>query len=277
MSKKTKGTGNVRLFPVAKETKIEPPPEHESRFKARGSRLQMRSGVGEKEKLVSLYDVVAWLVTDCEIPLKPAIRQVVTKVKAIDECDIFYLEENDYAKPCSPDSPWRKYLDDGEVPALSAVQSLEMSAFELSRLVNAPGEKLVFDESKETPFEYFGRTDSVVFALTWHKANGVFGWGRVVAEEMDDKVAPEKAPASAMPKKLREKEQSPEWTGQRLLALRVELQKKGVKDYAAQAAKQARISPRAERRRVEVHKLGGALANVAGQLKAAGTKKGGAL
>ena len=277
MSKQTKGTGNVRLFPVAKETKIEPPPDHELRFKARGSRLQMRSGVGEKEKLVSLYDVVAWLVTDCEIPLTPAIEQVVTKVKAIDERDIFYLEENDYAKPCSPDSPWRKYLDDGEVPALSAVQSLEMSAFELSRLVNAPGEKLVFDESKETPFEYFGRTDSVVFALTWHKANEVFGWGRVVAEELEDEVAPEKAPASAMPKKLREKEQSPEWTGPKLLARHTELRKKGVKAFAKQTAEEAGIHIRAAHRRIKAYKSGGALANIAGQLKAAGTKKGGAL
>ncbi|WP_310627729.1 hypothetical protein [Limnohabitans sp.] len=178
MSKQTKGTGNVRLFPVAKETKIEPPPEHESRFKARGSRLQMRSGVSEKEKLVSLYDVVAWLVTDCEIPLKPAIRQVVTKVKAIDVRDIFCLRENDYAKPYNPDSPWHIFLDAGGVPARPSVQFLEMYASELSRLVNAPGEKPEFDESKETPFEYFGRTDSVMFALTWHKANEVFGWGR---------------------------------------------------------------------------------------------------
>lgn len=182
MNKQDKDTGKVCQFPLGKVTKIEPPTNHADRLRDRGTRLRMRSGQGEGEKLVCLYDLVAWLVADRDIPLKPAIDKVASVIEGRD-CDTFYMSQDDYAKPHNPDSPWRKFTDE-KSPAASSVRGLGMSAFDLSKLMNVPGDRpdqsLEFDESKETPFEYFGRTDSCRHALTWRKAHELFGWGRVV-------------------------------------------------------------------------------------------------
>jgi hypothetical protein len=168
---------------ATKPPTIEPPTNHAARLKARGSRLHMHSGPGEDGNLVCLYDLVAWLVSDGGLPLVPAIDRVASEIEAIDR-DTFFMSQDDYAKPHNPDSPWLKYFDDGKSPAASSVRVLGMSAFDLSKLMNVSGDRpdqsLEFDESKETPFEYFGRTDSCRHALTWRKAYELFDWGRVV-------------------------------------------------------------------------------------------------
>ena len=185
MNKQDNGTGKV--IPIRADTvagfKVEPPTNHADRLRARGSRLYMHSGLGEDENLVCLYDLVAWLVSDGGLPLVRAIDRVASEIEAIDR-DTFFMSQDDYAEPHNPDAPWLKYFDDGKSPAASSVRGLGMSAFNLSKMMNAPGDgpdqSLEFDESKETPFEYFGRTDWCCHALTWRKAHELFGWGRVV-------------------------------------------------------------------------------------------------
>lgn len=184
MSKQDSSTGNV--IPIRADTaagfKVEPPTNHADRLRARGSRLHMRAGPGEDENLLCLYDLVAWLVSDGGLPLVRAIDGVASEIEARDH-DTFFMSQGDYAKPHYPDSPWRKFTDE-KSPAASSVRVLGMSAYDLSKLMNGPGyrpdQSLEFDESKETPFEYFGRTDSCCHALTWRKAYELFGWGRVV-------------------------------------------------------------------------------------------------
>ena len=174
---------------VAANFKIEAPINHADRLKARGSKLSMRAGQREDEKLVCLYDLVAWLVTDCDVPLTPAIDTVATTLEARDG-DLFHLSRDDYATPHNPDSPFLKFTDERSLAATS-VRVLGMPAYDLDKLtcrlwsqVNWPDDKpdnsVEFDESKETPFEYFGRMDSCTHALTWHKAYELFGWGSVV-------------------------------------------------------------------------------------------------
>jgi hypothetical protein len=459
MSKQDNSTGNV--IPLKADTatgfKVEPPTNHADRLRARGSRLHMRAGPDEDEKLVCLYDLVEWLVSDGGLPLVSAIDRVASEIEARDH-DTFSMSQGAYAKPHNPDSSWMKFLNHDGLPetslAASSVRVLGMSAFDLSKLMTVPGyrpdQSLEFDESKETPFEYFGRTDSCCYALTWRKAYELFGWGRLVyrakgqaepaiappawwrdeleldhgrskaryflkadantplvrivdvladfaarlglptgeamgdflaavnvpllqevyalredhfaelvgagfmygldtqaeaeaqsirlhgvkdasrglypwaaspleafkrhiqehgpqrsdrslyavshatanrlwgwgevvaaqaetqaapvSEATEAQAAPAKDTAPSVPKKVKEKDMSPEWTGARLLARQNELKKKDFKDYASRTAIEAGLPARAANRRINEFKTGGVAANVADQLKAVGAK-----
>lgn len=273
MSKQDNGTGNVHQLHRDKATKIEPPTDHADRVKVRGSRLHMRAGPGEDENLVCLYDVVAWLMTAHGLPLKRAIDKVASAFDGGDR-DTFFMSGDDYASPHDPTSPFLKFVDNPESLAAASVRFLGMTAFDLSRMVNEPGQlsSLEFDETKETPFEYFGRTDACRCAVTWRKAHELWGWGRVVTEQDQATEQPAPVPEETKLKKIKEKDQSPEWTAQRLLARQQELKTQGVKDYAAKTAKEAGISIRAANRRIGKAKQGGAVAVIADQLKAAGNK-----
>lgn len=279
MNKQDNGAGTV--VPIRADTaagfKVEPPTNHAVRLKARGTGLFMGAGQGEDENLVCLYDLVAWLVEDRGLPLLRAVERVANEIEGKDE-DTFWLIEGDYANPHNPDSPWRKFTDEKSL-ASASVRVLGMQEYDLSKLVNVPGympdQSTEFDESKESPFEFFGRMDSCRYALTWRKAHELFGWGRAVTVEAAVQTAPamdQPLIEGAKPKKVKAKDMSPQWTGQRLLARKNELRKNNVKFFAAQTAIEAGLKPREVSRRIEAFENGGVTANVSDQLKAVGAK-----
>lgn len=74
-------------------------------------------------------------------------------------------------------------------------------------------------------------------------------------------------------KKIAQKDMSPEWNGQKLLARKMELKRKGVRSSTHQTAKEAGIPVREVNRRINALKNGGALAGMACQLGKTGDKR----
>lgn len=190
MSKQGKGTGKVSHLRSVQSVRIEPPEGW--RVQARSG--YMRRGDGDGDRLVRLYDVVSWLMKECELPLKKAVDKVCNAVKNMD-ADAIYVaaDPDDYAHASNVPSPFNKFKAKDDTPASNMRAEWLVSARDLAWLVNVPGYPVVFDETKETPFEYQGRHDIRGYAVTHKLAHELWGWGRVVNQQ--DQATGQPAPA----------------------------------------------------------------------------------
>ena len=157
--------------------------------------------------VVRLADVVRWLMEAREMSFANAVRAVCAPLEGDAPPLLYRLDPTEDAVPQDRPSEWLKYLhgDDGIhlLPPLVAHAKLAardmraawlMKPRELARLVNAPGARAVYDETKESPFEFSERTDrtggprdlTVPFAV----AHELWGWGTADAAAAHQGAAP---------------------------------------------------------------------------------------
>lgn len=182
MSKQSKDTGKVARLRADQATKIEP----SEGWKVQTHDSFLRSGSGDDDRLVRLYDVVAWLMREEELPLKKAVDAVCDAVEEIDADAIFYASDaSDYAHLSNTPNPFAKFRDEAHTPASIMRAEWLMPVHELAWLVNTKGHPVAFDRDKETPFEFMGKNPSSMYAVTHRLANELWRWGRVVNQEKD--------------------------------------------------------------------------------------------
>jgi len=176
--------------------RIEPP---------EGSGWQLHSPYGAQRfkdgpdgRLVRLADVVRWLMQARETSFANAVRAICAPLEGDTPPLLYRLDPMEDAAPDGYATEWFKYLsgydDLHSLPpqvanARAAARDVRatwlMMPGELSRLVNGPGFPAVYDETKESPFEFSQRTGRAGgpkdLAVAFAVAHELWGWGAVVA------------------------------------------------------------------------------------------------
>ena len=155
----------------------------------------MRRGPEAGDRLVRLYDVAAWLMSERELPLVLAVDAVCSALAANGLDGVYMLCDSEYAHWIGEPSPFNKYQTGHDAPAPSIRSVCLMRPFELERRVNVPGCERVYVAEEKTPFEFFGSCGggAVDFAVTLDKAHELWGWGRAVALQDVAEAAPTQA------------------------------------------------------------------------------------
>lgn len=185
----------------------------------------MRCGDGPNDKLVSLHDVVAWLMRRHERPLAAAVADVCNALEQHGLDGVYWVDVDDqnYANRADEPSSFDKYEATDRLTSL--VQTLRaawlIKPYELSRLVNVPDHEPEYDERKETPFEFSRRRVDPAsrVAITWLRAHELWGWGstaEVIPLHVASSGSAPSLPADA--KKVPMRMQFLEWTGEKLAA-----------------------------------------------------------
>lgn len=273
MSKQDKGTGKVHQLHADKVTKINPPKTWVLKLTIDHGRSQATyfQKADANTPLVRIVDVLADFADRHGLPAGAAVDGFLMAVDSTLLDAVYTLHENHFAT----------LVDAGYMYGCDTQATAEAYSIRLHGVKDASRGLYPWAAS---PLEAFKRhiqdhgpqrSDRSLYAVSHVTANRLWGWGEVVAAQAATQVAPEKeTPLSgtAKSKKIKVKDQSPDWTGQRLLARQNELRKNKVKNFAAQTAKEAGLEPTEANRRIRALKKGGVTANVSDQLKAVGMK-----
>lgn len=197
------------------QDKIEPP----DGWKLDSVHGILRFGPEAGDKIVTLHDVVTWLMAVRELPFANAVEAVCSALEKNGLDGIYLLERTEYAKPVTRPSPFDQFLPPrtGATIAKNLRATWLIEPWELARLVNTPDLEIAFDESKETPFAHANRpgNPSALYAITWALAHKYWGWGSVanVVQLQSVDVPIEKEPTTfAQLVRFRKDHPGSEWT-----------------------------------------------------------------
>ncbi len=174
MSKKQKVANNVVSFGAADAVEPLEGWEVKSRYGF------MRCGADPGDRLVSVYDVIDWLMKTRELPLGVAVDGVCCALEKNGDSGVYFLSNEDYATAVGLGSGFAKFRSKEDTTASRLKAALLMKAHDLRRLVNAPGEDVEFNASEQTPYEFVKQTQGggLALAVSIQKAFELWGWGR---------------------------------------------------------------------------------------------------
>lgn len=136
---------------------------------------------GEKVPLVRLHDLAAWLCKS--LPLKTAVDTICTALSMAGISAVYELDAIDFAQPYGRDmGVWSEFAPERTTEELAANLRAQwlMPDFKLSQLVNVNGFPVEFDKTRESAFDYVGRSSSLgSLAVTHELAHALWGWGSV--------------------------------------------------------------------------------------------------
>lgn len=158
-----------------------------------------RCGDGPDDYLVRLADVVRWFQNKHRLPLAVAVGRVIDRISVDSFQQMFFMDEQGWARPMWEPSPWDEFAMTPEERALPylegrvlhCIRGLRsawlMPVWEAEKFFNTgrpAGEPPEYDKERETVFEFIDRKggSSAVSAVRMSVAHQLWGWGSVVAQ-----------------------------------------------------------------------------------------------
>lgn len=155
-----------------------------------------RCGDGPGDYLVRLADVVRWFQNKHRLPLAVAVGRVIDGITVDSLQQMFFMEEQGWARPMWEPSPWDEFSMTPEEKALPylegrvlhCIRGLRsawlMPVWEAEKFFNTgrpAGEPPEYDKERETVFEFIDRKggSSAVSAVRMSVAHELWGWGSV--------------------------------------------------------------------------------------------------
>lgn len=259
-------------------TAVQPPTEWSTEIELNHGRSKARyfQKADANTPLVRIVEVLASFAAQRGIPAGAAVGDFLAAVNVPLLHEVYWLRENQFAEVVKA-----RHMYGSLTTAEAEQKTREARAYADEMRWEAHGASAQTYTGAASPLEALKAhikeasttraNANSLYAVSHATANRLWGWGSVAAEPEQATGQPVPAVEDAKPKKTKEKDKSPDWTGQKLLARQTEL-KKDIKAYAAQTAREAGISVREAARRIEKHKKDGAIASVAEQLKSTGEK-----
>jgi len=268
MSKQTKDTGTVHQLHEGKSTEVKPP-------EAWTLKLVIDHGLSQatyfqkgdaNTPLVRIVDVLADFAARHGLPAGAAVDSFLAEVNVPLLQEVYWLKENHFAELVGAAHMY------GQLTEAEAQKKNREAADYAAEMRWDDGACSVY-KGAASPLEAFKKhiqeygpqtSDKSLYAVSHATANRLWGWGEVVAAQAETQAAPAMdQPVSGVtkPKKVKVKDQSPEWTGQKLLARQKELRNNKVGNFAAQTAKEAGLEPTEVNRRIRAFKTGGVMAH----------------
>lgn len=154
-----------------------------------------RCGDGADDYLVRLSDVVRWFMKKRGLPLAVAVRRVLEGITPESFRQMYFLHEQDWARPMWEPSPWEQFAMTPEEQALPyfegrvrwLIRRLRadwlMPSWEAERFFNdgmPAGEPPEYVKDREPPFDFLDRVGSTAgFSIRMSVAHELWGWGSV--------------------------------------------------------------------------------------------------
>lgn len=174
-----------------------------------------RCGDGPDDYLVRLADVVRWFQNKHRLPFAVAVGRVIDRISVDSFQQMFFMDEQGWARPMWEPSPWDEFAMTPEEKALPylegrvlhCIRGLRsawlMPVWEAEKFFNTgrpAGEPPEYDKERETVFEFIDRKggSGAVSAVRMRVAHELWGWGRVVAAVAQPDTVAETTPAPAI-------------------------------------------------------------------------------